>query len=77
MDLADRYARVKGSLPAHVKLIAVSKARTVEEIQALYDLGHRAFGENYPQELKEKQAQLPDGYRVAFHRPSADATRSN
>ena len=57
--LAHNYARVKASIPSHVKLIAVSKTRTVEEIQALYDLGHRAFGENYPQELRDKQPQLP------------------
>lgn len=57
--LADRYARVKTSLPPQVQLIAVSKTRTVEEIRALYDLGQRAFGENYPQELREKAALLP------------------
>ncbi len=57
--LADRYERVKAAIPEHVKLIAVSKTRTVEEISALYDLGHRAFGENYPQELRDKQAVLP------------------
>lgn len=57
--LADRYAHVKGTLPEHVELIAVSKMRTVEEIQALYDLGQRAFGENYPQELRDKQPLLP------------------
>ncbi|MBL7938049.1 MAG: YggS family pyridoxal phosphate-dependent enzyme [Flavobacteriales bacterium] len=57
--LAQRYAQVKASIPSHVKLVAVSKTRTVAEIQALYDLGHRAFGENYPQELREKQPLLP------------------
>ncbi|MCC6840405.1 MAG: YggS family pyridoxal phosphate-dependent enzyme [Flavobacteriales bacterium] len=57
--LAERYNRVKHSLPPGVELIAVSKTRTVEEIQALYDLGHRAFGENYPQELRDKQPLLP------------------
>jgi pyridoxal phosphate enzyme (YggS family) len=58
-DLAARYAAVKASLPPHVVLVAVSKTRSVQEIQALYDLGHRAFGENYPQELREKQPLLP------------------
>jgi len=57
--LARNYAAVKASLPPHVTLVAVSKTRTVEEVQALYDLGHRDFGENYPQELKEKQTLLP------------------
>ncbi len=58
-ELAERYARVNASLPASVKLITVSKKRTVEEIKALYELGHRAFGENYPQELRDKQPLLP------------------
>ncbi|HEX2618075.1 MAG TPA: YggS family pyridoxal phosphate-dependent enzyme [Flavobacteriales bacterium] len=57
--LAERYAQVKGGLKPGVELVAVSKTRTVAEIQALYDLGHRAFGENYPQELAAKQPQLP------------------
>ncbi len=57
--LRERYERLKATIPSHVKLIAVSKTRTVEEIQALYDLGHRAFGENYPQELRDKQPLLP------------------
>lgn len=57
--LAQCYGQVKATIPEGVKLIAVSKLRTVEEIQALYDLGHRAFGENYPQELRDKQPLLP------------------
>lgn len=57
--LAVRYHAVKSLLPSHVTLVAVSKTRTVQEIQALYDLGHRAFGENYPQELRDKQPLLP------------------
>lgn len=30
-----------------VKLIAVSKTKPMEDIQTLYDIGHRQFGENY------------------------------
>lgn len=64
--LALRYAGIKAELPAHVTLVAVSKMRSVEEIQALYDLGHRDFGENYPQELREKQPLLPKDIRWHF-----------
>lgn len=64
--LADRYARIKASLPPHVELIAVSKTRSVAEIRALYDLGQRAFGENYPQELREKAALLPNDIQWHF-----------
>ena len=43
----------------NVQLIAVSKTKPNEDLQALYDLGHRNFGENYVQELVDKQAKLP------------------
>src|SRR5437762_11872684 len=42
-----------------ITLVAVSKTKSVEEIKQLYDLGQRDFGENYVQELVEKQKQLP------------------
>lgn len=37
-----------------VSLLAVSKLQSVDKIQALYNEGHRAFGENYVQEAVEK-----------------------
>ena len=42
-----------------VTLIAVSKTKPKEELMELYTLGHRAFGENYVQELVDKEAALP------------------
>lgn len=42
-----------------VTLVAVSKTKPAADIQALYDLGQRDFGENYVQELVDKQAVLP------------------
>jgi uncharacterized pyridoxal phosphate-containing UPF0001 family protein len=39
---------------SNISLVAVSKTKPVEDILALYDLGHRDFGENYVQELAEK-----------------------
>jgi pyridoxal phosphate enzyme (YggS family) len=50
----NRELRVK-----HVTLVAVSKTKPVADIEALYALGQRAFGENYVQELVDKQALLP------------------
>jgi PLP dependent protein len=64
--LRDRYLAVKASLPPHVLLVAITKKRTVEEIHALYELGHRDFGENYPQELRDKYPHLPDDIRWHF-----------
>lgn len=60
MDLlAQNFQNIKDQLPAHVKLVAVSKTHSTEKIQELYDLGQRVFGENKVQELLEKQPQLP------------------
>ena len=46
-----------------VTLVAVSKTKPVADIQALYDLGQRDFGENYVQELVDKHAVLPADIR--------------
>lgn len=46
-----------------VSLMAVSKTKPVEDILLAYQAGQRVFGENYAQELSEKQlalAHLPD-----------------
>src|SRR5437868_11414704 len=50
----------------NVALVAVSKTKSVEEIKSLYDLGQRDFGENYVQELVEKQQRLPKDIRWHF-----------
>jgi pyridoxal phosphate enzyme (YggS family) len=42
-----------------VLLVAVSKTKPIEDIRVLYDLGQRDFGENYVQELLDKEAVLP------------------
>lgn len=52
--------------PKNVSVVAVSKTKPISEIKELYDLGHRDFGENYVQELLEKQGQLPPDTRWHF-----------
>ena len=42
-----------------VKLVAVSKLKPASDIEDLYKEGQRDFGENYVQELVDKQAVLP------------------
>lgn len=49
-----------------VQLVAVSKIQTKQDIRKLYDLGQRDFGENYVQEVVEKQSQLPPDIRWHF-----------
>jgi PLP dependent protein len=54
------YQKINEELkPFNAKLVAVSKIKPASDIQALYDAGQRIFGENYVQELQEKQALLP------------------
>lgn len=61
------YLQLKTELDEkEVALIAVSKKKTTEEILQLYHLGHRDFGENYVQELIDKQSRLPDDIRWHF-----------
>ena len=61
------YEQLIADLGSHnVTLVAVSKTKSVEEIKELYDLGQRDFGENYVQELAEKQLQLPKDTRWHF-----------
>ena len=43
----------------HTTLVAVSKIKPAADVQSMYNLGQRDFGENYVQELVEKQAILP------------------
>ncbi len=49
--------------PLHTTLVAVSKLKPASDIMDMYALGQRDFGENYVQELVEKQAALPADIR--------------
>lgn len=63
----ENYYRISEEAKAgKATLVAVSKTKPTEAIQALYDLGQRDFGENYVQELVEKRAQLPSDIRWHF-----------
>lgn len=63
----DNYTSCSKELQnAGVTLIAVSKTKPVDDIQRLYQLGQRHFGENYVQELVEKASQLPKDIRWHF-----------
>ena len=55
----DQYKDLLAALNPNTTLIAVSKTKPIADLQALYDLGQRDFGENYVQELVDKEAVLP------------------
>jgi PLP dependent protein len=63
----ERYFQLQHELSLKgVELVAVSKTKPLEDIRELYDLGQRDFGENYVQELLEKQSSLPKDIRWHF-----------
>lgn len=60
MSIAKNIASIKQEISTlGVKLVAVSKTKSVEEIMEAYNTGQRVFGENIVQELSEKQESLP------------------
>lgn len=61
-----KYKEILAGLGDNVKLVAVSKTKPVEDIRALYELGQRDFGENYVQEMADKQLELPKDIRWHF-----------
>lgn len=60
MQTSEKLKNLKKEIDSlKVKLIAVSKTKSVEEILQAYDAGQRDFGENLVQELVEKAERLP------------------
>lgn len=59
MDIKKRIEQIKAFLPAHVRLVAVSKNHSVERICEALEAGQLAFGENRVQELVPKARALP------------------
>ena len=62
-----KYKEVVSQLaPKNVQLVAVSKIQSIEDIEKMYNLGQRDFGENYVQELLEKEQALPKDIKWHF-----------
>jgi pyridoxal phosphate enzyme (YggS family) len=57
--ILQQVTNLKITIPQHVTIVAVSKTRTIAEIEEVYQSGLRHFGENKVQELLQKQHQLP------------------
>ena len=64
--IKENLEKIRATLPASVTLVAVSKTKPVSNIQEAYDAGHRAFGENYPQEMRDKHEVLPQDIQWHF-----------
>ena len=64
------HARQTGRQPEQIKLLAVSKTKPAEAIQAAYQAGQRLFGESYVQEAVTKVQYLkniPDYADIEWH----------
>ncbi len=66
MDVQTNLKKVLKDIPPHVRLVAVSKTKPVEMIQAAYDFGQRDFGENKAQDMAAKFPQLPQDIHWHF-----------
>ena len=66
MSIEQNIQRINSELPAHVTLVAVSKTKPVSDLMEAYHAGQRVFGENYVQELVEKEQQMPKDIKWHF-----------
>ena len=64
--IRENLLKIKSTLPESVTLVAVSKTKPVSDLQEAYDAGQRAFGENYPQEMRDKHEVLPQDIQWHF-----------
>lgn len=65
-SISDRLHQLKAALPEHVTLVAVSKTKPVELLQAALDAGQVDLGENRVQEMNAK-AEHFNGQPVRWH----------
>ena len=64
--IKENLAQIRATIPSGVTLVAVSKTKPVSDLQEAYDAGQRVFGENYPQEMRDKHEVLPQDIQWHF-----------
>lgn len=64
--IEERSAKL-GRDPSKIKLVAISKGKTAEDVLEAYETGQRVFGENYAQELQEKYNLLRENVGIEWH----------
>ena len=60
MSIEKQISNIKNEIKDKADLVAVSKTRSIKEIQEAYNSGQLKFGENRVQEIVDKQSKLPD-----------------
>lgn len=63
---SEKYLELRSALGPDVTLVPVSKTKPAPAILEAYEMGVKDFGENYVQELREKQPMLPQDIRWHF-----------
>ena len=64
--IKENLEKIRATLPEGVTLVTVSKTKPVSDLQEAYDAGQRVFGENYPQEMRDKHEVLPQDIQWHF-----------
>lgn len=64
--IKENLEKIRATVPGSVTLVAVSKTKPICDIQEAYDAGQRTFGENYPQEMRDKHEVLPKDIQWHF-----------
>ncbi len=59
MSIEKQISIIKNEIKDKADLVAVSKTRSIQEIQEAYKSGQLKFGENRVQEIVDKQSKLP------------------
>ncbi len=59
MTIRGNLQSIRRQLPERIKLVAVSKTKSIDQIKEAYQTGQRMFGENRVQELLKKWQELP------------------
>ena len=65
-EIGRNISQLRSEVPANVRIVAVSKFHTVQDIEAAYAAGQRIFGENRAQELCTKAPLLPSDVEWHF-----------
>jgi pyridoxal phosphate enzyme (YggS family) len=60
MSIEKQILIIKNEIKDKANLVAVSKTRSIQEIQEAYNSGQLKFGENRVQEIVDKQSKLPN-----------------
>ena len=67
MTIAQNIEKIYHQIPDYVRLVAVSKQKSVKDIKEAYDCGMRDFAESRLQEALEKQEALKNYPDICWH----------